>query len=197
MGSAVSDWLIEGRHVETPCPGCGVPTFPALSGAFELRCIDCGRAKHGAAVPVRPVPGANNGLRMGQGGVGFSHEVRPGVELERAPAPVRTVLFPAGPVRPDNVLHPSTAVRLAKRAGGGMEYAAAWFCEGDVRAAGLDAFVLREVLAVWWSGEARGFALWSRSGRGGWKPGAAFWTDPTSGLVHYGRCSAVPATLFT
>lgn len=190
----MSDWLIEGRLVRTPCGRCGQPTLSVLAYAFESLCVRCGV---GPRLPARLPIGERAHWRAGQGGVGFSHEVRPGVELERAPAPVRTVLFAAGPVRPDNVLHPSTAVRLVRRSGGRLEYAAAWFCDGDVRAAGLDAFVLREVLAVRWSGEARGFALWSRSGRSGWKPGAAFWTDPTSGLVHYGRCSAVPATLFT
>lgn len=187
----VSDWLIEGRLVRTPCRRCGQPTLSVLEYAFESLCVRCGV---GPRLPARLPIGERAHWRVGQGGVGFSHQVRPGVELERAPVSVRTVAV-VDRMRAIDI--PSTAARLRRASRGEAMYTAAWFCEGDVRAAGFDAFVLREALAVRWSGPARGFALWSRSGRGGWKPGAAFWTDPTSGLVHYGRCSAVPATLFT
>lgn len=174
--------------VETPCAVCGRPTLSILEKAFESQCPPCLIRRHGVA-------GVGRGAAYtGPRGVAFPCVPRDQVGLDRAPGPVRTVLAGAGPVRPDGVLHPSTAVRLVKRSGGRLEYAAAWFCEGDVRERGFDAFVLREALVVRWSG---GFATWSRSGRTGWKAGAAFWRDPDDGGVRYGRCSALPATLFT
>lgn len=184
----MSEWLLEGRHVETPCPGCGVPTYPALAHAWDLLCIDCGRAKHGAVVATRPAPGANNHLRMGQGldSVGFSHVPRLAVELERRVEPMRTGLlrWEGADVLCDQVGVPSTVLRLAGRRGGEIAYAAAWFCEGKVDEQGFDAFTLREVLVVRWS---LGFATWSRSGRGGWKSGKAFRRE--DGVVSFGPTS--------
>lgn len=190
----MSDWLIEGRLVSTPCRRCGQATLSTLAYAWGVECIRCGV---GPVLPKRPPIAERAHWRAGQGGVGFSHVPRNSAELERPAGPVRTELLVTEMLDLADVGAPSTVVRLLARtlnAGGSVRYAAAWFCEGDAGELGFDAFVLREAIAVTWDG---GFATWGRSGRGRWTPGHAFWRDPDDGGVRYGRCSAVPATLFT
>lgn len=68
-GAVAGEW----ERFTVPCCDCGAPgvvlTADRLLADWRTaRCASCGRAHHGAAVPVRPTPGANNHLRMGQGG---------------------------------------------------------------------------------------------------------------------------------
>ncbi len=115
------------------------------------------------------------------------------VELERAPAPVRTVAVEVCEYDGWDLGVPATATLLAARSGGTIRYGAAWFREGSVVELGLDAFVLREALAVTW---VSGFATWSRSGKSGWKADRAFWRDPDDGGIRFGKHAKIPATLF-
>ncbi len=177
----MSEWLIEGRLVRTPCRACGSPTLSMVAAAFESQCAECLDAKWSGRGAVGPVPR----------GVARSHLPRPALELERAAGPTRTVAVEVCEYDGWDLGVPATATRLAARASGEVRYGAAWFCEGNVLEVGLGAFVLREVLAVRWPG---GFACWSRSGKSGWKAGRALWRDGAS--FGYGAHSKIPATFF-
>jgi hypothetical protein len=61
--------LIMGMFLPSRCAGgCGVTVYTVPHYLGAGRCVDCGRRHHGAAVPVRPVPGSQNHLPMGQYG---------------------------------------------------------------------------------------------------------------------------------
>lgn len=148
-------------------------------------------------------------LPLGQTGVAcYAHTPRRADVVERAPAAGPVVLVPARPYAAGDGA-PATAVRLADRVPGRVQvlYAAALLPEGPTTAPGvtpegetarvplpaLSRWVLREVLVVRWAvpgGAARGFATWSRSGRGRWAPGRAWWRE--NGGWRWGRNSEVP-----
>jgi hypothetical protein len=160
--------LLEGRHVETPCPDCGVSTFPAVGHAWTLRCVDCGRSRHGAAVAVRPVPGANNGYRLGQGGsAGWWHTPRSVTGLEDVVRPPA-----AAPLVPATEVGAGFAGFRGRVPAGVVRrrYAAAlvWAGEGSAEnpRTGWDRWKLLEVMVC---DGPHVIAGWSRTGRGGWK----------------------------
>lgn len=73
----------DGWRVITDCGGgCGAPVVCLPAAIGTALCITCGRAKHGAAVPQRPVPGETrrNGLPLGQPGTSLP-AARPMVEV--------------------------------------------------------------------------------------------------------------------
>ena len=105
----------DGWRYRVPCvQGCGQTAIVVLAHILDARCMDCGRALRRAPVPRRPAPGANNGYRMGQGGVACypyrrCGSVATGDDRGRA---VPRVLYGAW-VEPGHPLVPASARRLA------------------------------------------------------------------------------------
>jgi hypothetical protein len=167
--------LIQGMFLEGRCPGCGVPTFSTPGRVGTLRCVDCGRAKHGASVPVRPKPGANNGYRLGQGGVGFSHVPRAPEERVALAVPPRQVIVPVVEVGPGFMgFRGRPPAGVTRR-----RYAAAliWVGEGSAEnpRRGFDRWKLVESMVC---DGPQVLACWTRSGRSGWKAGKQWSRTP-------------------
>lgn len=144
-------------------------------------------------------------LPLGQAGVAcYAHIPRCADVLEVALAPGPVVLVPVrGVLEVDRA--PATAGELAGLADGEVLYAAALCPDGPTTAPGatdegeavrvprpaFDRWVLREALVVRWGvGEQRGWASWSRSGRGRWSPGGAWWRE--GGAWRWGKISQIP-----
>lgn len=193
--------LILGRFVKLACPWCGADTY-AVSGVAAMACASHARAWFGAVEPVRPVPGANNGLRLGQGGANcYRHTPRAALEVaEPVVAPV--VLVPECPVSAGDGA-PSSVATLAGRVSGVAAYSAVLHPDGPTTEPGvnedgsavrverpaLDRWKLIEWITVRWT---TGFALWKRTGRGRWSPRVAWWRDAYGGW-RYGRPADVPS----
>lgn len=197
--------LILGRFVRLACPWCGADTY-AVPGVAAMACATHARAWFGAREPVRPVPGANNGLRLGQGGaVGWPHTPRAPIEVvEVALSPV--VLVPECAVSPGDGA-PSSVGQLVRRVSGVARYSAALYPDGPTTEPGVnedgsavrvprpafDRWKLVEWITVrWGAGGDRGFALWKRTGRGRWSPVPCWWR--VDGLWRHGRPVDVPST---
>lgn len=101
---------------------------------------------------------------------------------------------------------PATVAALARAERGETWYWAALWCEGAATKAGgadveggkaarvpvdpLDRWVLEEtILVVWRREDERGFRLWTRRGRGRWRP-VATWRRSADGVLHFSRGAA-------
>ncbi len=194
--------LILGRFVKLACPWCGADTY-AVPGVAAMACATHGRVWFGAREPVRPVPGANNHLRLGQGGANcYPHTPRAAAAVALGVvAPV--VLVPRRPVLEVDAA-PVTVARAVRAEGGRSWYWAALWLEGaETRPGGvtleeggkarkarvavppLDRWLLDETILVEWRrDDERGFRLWTRRGRGGWKVDCT-WRRSAGGALQF------------
>lgn len=108
----------DGYRVVSDCAGgCGarVVTIPQYIG--HGRCITCGRARWGAAVPQRPAPGETrrNGLALGQPGASWPGRLDPDRLAATGALRPESRVVESGEVGPDHPDVPAQASALARR----------------------------------------------------------------------------------
>lgn len=170
-----------------PCSGgCGASVVVTVDYLDRGRCIDCGRAHHGASVAQRPAPGETrrNGLPLGQPGKGMPGHLDPTRLLPAVapsgwpasdPAPEVTSRDP----RPEGAPADPIAVKRLQR----VAEAAGWpirigYSKAQVRTRSVGVYKTVETIGVWAGVRAgiRWCAMYQRTvgARTGWT-----WTDIT------------------